>query len=169
MSADAINRYQRLGDHSYDVATPGIKANFPDVLAALGRSQLARFGETQLRRGKLEDLYRSALHEVDVRIVPSSQVEGSARITCLSLTPARRRDGIRSSHHSPISRSAPACTSGRCTPSPGTPTRLDSWTQGGVRTAARLDGQVCSVPLHLGLDEADVDRICSVIAESLKK
>lgn len=55
-SKDALAKSQ-IGSWEYDILFPGYKANMPDVLAALGLSQLQRYPETLARRGEIVERY----------------------------------------------------------------------------------------------------------------
>ena len=166
MSADAIDRYKRPGEHLYDVATPGIKANFPDLLAALGRSQLARFPQSQQQRRKLVSHYRSRLGELDVRVVPREADDGSAdHLMVIDAGSRRRRDAIiteltarqigSSVHFRPLQTFTWYVD------------KEDLVGPSGVETASRLDGQILSLPLHLHLDEVAVERVCDAVGDAL--
>ncbi|HOW57223.1 MAG TPA: aminotransferase class I/II-fold pyridoxal phosphate-dependent enzyme [Smithellaceae bacterium] len=54
---DAWKRYGKGGDPSYDIAEPGFKYNLPDMMAALGITQLARLQELNARRTALAGIY----------------------------------------------------------------------------------------------------------------
>lgn len=78
MSADAHARYQPGGNPTYDLVSPGIKANMPDLLAALARSQLRRFEAMQARRRDLLTGYRKALEPAGLTFIPNQADAGSA-------------------------------------------------------------------------------------------
>lgn len=166
LSREAWNRYAVAGELLYDVVVPGIKGNLPDLLAALARSQLSRFGALQLRRRQLVDRYRANLADVaglDIR--PSKADGGSADHLFVVQLPAgvdRRqvvgalqREGIGTSVHF-------------------TPLHRLSWFadaaigRAGVQVAERLADRVLSLPLHPGLSEADVDRVCAELASAIR-
>lgn len=59
---DAFARYRdKAFGYRYDVAGPGYKANLPDILAALGRVQLARLDHLHARRQHLARRYLDGL------------------------------------------------------------------------------------------------------------
>ncbi len=166
MSADAIDRYRTPGAHAYDVESPGLKANMPDILATLGRSQLRRFGDTQCHRRGLTNRYREGLAGLDLRVVPGEPHPGSAdHLFVIDLFDARRRDGViaalsavnigSSVHFRPL--------------------HTFSWFRendipvgpGGLPVSSELDGRIMSLPLHAGLSLDDIDRVVSVVRSAL--
>ena len=119
-------------------------------LAALGRSQLARFDFLQARRRELVIRYRTALAGVDgLRFVRTSFAAYGADhlvVVILFLT-AVIADGSASA--SAQRESGGACTSDRCTRSTGTPASVDRpW---GPARADELAPRVMSLPLHPSL------------------
>lgn len=79
LSKDAWQRYEPGRWAQYDLVIPGIKANLPDLLAALALSQLARFGEMQATRRTLVCRYRDRLrHVAGLRSVPAELDEDGA-------------------------------------------------------------------------------------------
>ncbi len=61
MSKDAWKRYTAAGSWRYDVLAPGFKYNLADPLAALGRTQLGRLDEMQLRRHELAARFHAGI------------------------------------------------------------------------------------------------------------
>jgi len=59
------SRYGPKGSWQYEVLNPGFKYNMPDILAALGHSQLSRWRWMQQQRTDLAARYTSLLAEVD--------------------------------------------------------------------------------------------------------
>ncbi|MFT7600239.1 MAG: dTDP-4-amino-4,6-dideoxygalactose transaminase [Acidimicrobiales bacterium] len=167
MSSDAIDRYKRPGAHSYDVEVPGLKANLPDLLATLGRSQLRRFESSQAHRRALVLRYRENLDsQKHVRFVPPVLPEGSAdHLMVISLDSQARRDAV---------------VAGLAADNIGSsvhfrPLHTFAWFKenniplgpGGVPNTDRLDGSVMSLPLHVGLSLSDIDRVCGRVIEAL--
>jgi len=64
MNRDAWKRYQQGGSWRYDVVTTGYKDNMPDLLAALGISQLRKLERFQARRDELAQRYLEGLEEI---------------------------------------------------------------------------------------------------------
>lgn len=166
MSADAVNRYARPGAHRYDVTVPGLKANMPDLLAALGRTQLARFPQSQKHRRELVLRYRELLADADLRFVPGEHCADSAdHLAVIDLLSSDRRDDVIS-----------ALTEAEIGSSVHfRPLHTFSWydgqnaeiASGGLDVADSLDGQIMSLPLHVGMSVDDVDRVCQVAKKAL--
>lgn len=163
MSADAIDRYRRPGAHAYDILQPGLKANFPDILAALGRSQLARFEKMQARRRSIMTDYRQRLggSETSLRFVPGDLDPRSAdHLAVIDAGCRDRRDAIiaalsaakvgSSVHFRPLHTFSWFAANVPIGPS-------------GVEICDRMDGRIMSLPLHVNLSNDDVARICDVV------
>ena len=160
MSSDAVDRYSRPGAHSYDVTMPGLKANLPDLLAVLGRSQLSRFPQTQRHRRQLVERYREGLADLDLRFVPTELDGRSAdHLAVVDAGSPVQRDKI-----------IAALTSAQIGSSVHfRPLHTFTWYRdatrgpGGVPVADELDGQVASLPLHAGMSADDVDRVVDIV------
>lgn len=163
MSVDSWARYGPGGGSYYEMLEPGIKANLPDILAALGRSQLRRFANTQTRRRLILNSYRELLEPSGVQFVPGRQVEGSADHLAVVLLPEGvqrgalidrlRMRGIHPSvHFRPLhqfdwfSKHAPVGPSG-------------------LAVCDELAPRALSLPLHVGLSEADIERTSNAVLE----
>lgn len=68
---DALEK-SRAGGWEYDIAFPGHKANMPDVLAALGRSQLRRYEEVLKHRHAIVQAYDAILHPAGIETLDHS-------------------------------------------------------------------------------------------------
>ena len=166
LSSDAWDRY-RVGHRSeYDVTLPGIKANLPDILAALARSQLERFHSTQARRRTLTRTYYELLSgQPALQLIPSKPDDHSSDHLAVVLLPKdvdRRRvidglaaDGIGSSvHFRPLHRL--------------------SWYQRnaaisrkGLSVADTMEPRVLSLPLHPRMKDSDVHRVVDRLLDLL--
>jgi dTDP-4-amino-4,6-dideoxygalactose transaminase len=165
LSRDAWARYRpgaRPGASLYELVGPGLKANLPDLLAALARSQLARFDKMQARRRTLVERYRARLAEVpDLRCVPAQLVEGGADHLMAVVLP----DGVdraevvgslaaagvpTSVHFQPLH--GFSWVAAHCPPGPA-----------GLDVATELAPRALSLPLHTSLAEADVDRVVDAL------
>lgn len=166
MSKDAWRRYQVGADASYDVHEPGLKANLPDLLAALARSQLTKFPAMQARRREIVRGYRERLVEVpSVRMVPSEADPRSADHLAVVLLPvgADRSAVVAEFAHEHIGTSVHF-----------RPLHHFSWFAAnapvgptGTATADTLADRALSLPLHPGLTDADLDRVIAVLARAL--
>ncbi len=166
MSGDAWRRYHRSGTWRYTVADSGMKANFTDVQAAIGRAQLAHLTRWQRRRAELAARYDARLGEIPGLILPP-RPEGGTHAWHLyvvrigpefgpdrdAVVDALAARGIGTSvhfipvHHQPYFRDllgADACAN--------------------LPVADRVFPQLLSLPLHPGLPDADVDAVCGALA-----
>jgi dTDP-4-amino-4,6-dideoxygalactose transaminase len=166
MSRDAWARYRPDGPSGYDMLTPGIKANMPDLLATLARSQLTRFRDNQRRRRAIVERYRANLAGAGgLTFVPADADAGSADHLMVVLLPegsvraqvvARlRAEGIGTSVHFQ-------------------PLHTFDWFRrhagfgpGGTPVADEAMYRALSLPLHAGLRDDQVDRTCDRLVEAL--
>ena len=166
MTDDAWRRYHPGGPTGYDIVELGRKANLPDVLAALARSQLARVDEIQARRRQRSVDYRARLATVEgVTIVPATPHDGSADHLLVVLLPdgtprdrvvqAMRDDGVVTHVHF-------------------TPLHHYTWFRanaavgpGGLPNADRVAARALSLPLHARLTADDVDRVCASLERAI--
>ena len=163
MSADAHARYKPGGGTHYDMVSPGIKANLPDLLAALARSQLVRFEAMQARRRHVILAYRAALEPAGITFVPEVVVPGSADHLAVVLLPDRvdRRvvvDGLKarginpSVHFRPLHHFTWFAEHAAVGPT-------------GLTTCDTLAPRALSLPLHVGLTDPQVERVAAALLE----
>jgi dTDP-4-amino-4,6-dideoxygalactose transaminase len=166
LSADTWSRDRADDSASYDLLRPGIKANLPDLLAAVARAQLRRFDDMQARRRAIVSRYRARLGENgSVAIVPSELALGGADHLMVVVLPEgvdRRAvatfmsaEGIGTSvHFRPLHRFEWFARNAILGPA-------------GIDTADRLASRVLSLPLHPGLSDEDVDRVCRSLSAAI--
>jgi len=168
LSKDAWSRYRPdapVGASLYDLVGPGLKANMPDLLAALARSQLARFPAMQDRRRRLVAAYRAALAGLPVRCVPGRLDEAGADHLMVVVLPegvdrgrvVRRMaaDGVATSvHFQPLHSFGWLAEHAHQAP-------------GGLPVATALAPRVLSLPLHTSLTDTDVERVVASLAGAL--
>ncbi len=165
MSADAWRRYEVAGSWRYRVDALGLKANFTDLQAAIGRAQLRSLGAWQARRAELAARYDAALvripgvqvpprpfravHAWHLYIVRIHEEFGRTRDEVIDELAAR---GIGTSvhfipvhHHSVFRRllGAEACSD--------------------LPVADRLFPSLVSLPLYPSMSDDDVDRVCQAL------
>lgn len=168
LSRDAYARYRPGSTATYDLVSAGIKANLPDLLAALARSQLGRYDEMQRHRRRLVQHYRSQLSSVNgVRCVPECLVESGADHLMIILLPEGtdrsrvvqhlNRLGIGSSVHFQPLHSFPWFAKNATVGTGGTP------------VADALAERALSLPLHVGVTVADVDRVCEALNDAIAR
>jgi dTDP-4-amino-4,6-dideoxygalactose transaminase len=61
---DAFDRYRKPGGWQYEVIAPGFKYNMPDLMAALGLSQLLRLEQFRDRRAEIAEHYLAELADI---------------------------------------------------------------------------------------------------------
>ncbi|MDT7841624.1 DegT/DnrJ/EryC1/StrS family aminotransferase [Streptomyces justiciae] len=165
MSTDAWRRHLPGGSWQYTVEEAGLKANMTDVQAAIGRAQLRRLETWQKRRHAVADRYDAALravpgieplqpaapgrHARHLYVVRILEEYGTARDELVERLAA---DGIGTSVHFVPLHHLPHLRSTALVP------------PGGLPGADELFPQLLSLPLHPGLGEQAVDRVCAGLA-----
>jgi perosamine synthetase len=167
MSRDAWRRYDRSGSWRYTVDDAGMKANFTDLQAAIGREQLRRLATWQQRRAAIAARYDAQLGDVrGVELPPRPAADTHAWHLYIvrihrrafgmdrdSVSDRLAEAGIGTSvhfipvHHLPYFRallSPDACSE--------------------LSAADQIFPQLLSLPMHPGLAESDVDRVCEALA-----
>jgi dTDP-4-amino-4,6-dideoxygalactose transaminase len=163
MSRDAWKRYLPGAAWRYSVEVDGLKANMTDLQAAIGREQLRHLDKWQYRRAELADRYTQALAGISGVRTPGAPVVGrhAWHLYVLALDPDQGWD--RDAFIEELSRRGIDC-SVHFIPIHHHPyfARL----LGGAEFpgADQAFPGIVSLPLHPGLSERDVDRICSEIA-----
>jgi len=166
MSRDAWARYHPGASEGYDVIEAGIKGNMPDLLAALARSQLHRFGELQHRRRHIVGRYRADLADIEgLTFVPRDlSADGADHLMVVLLPDGVNRSVVRrrmaerkigtSVHFQPLHTlrwfEEHAVVARRGTP-----------------TADDVAPRALSLPLHPGLTDTDVDFVCEILIDTL--
>jgi dTDP-4-amino-4,6-dideoxygalactose transaminase len=170
LSRDAWARYRPDAKvQTYDVLGDGLKANLPDVLAAIARVQLAKFDEMQSRRRQLVEHYRAGLRSVPgIRLVPEQLDPGSAdHLMIVVLPPSVPRAAVQEHLQE----------QGIGTSVHFRPLHSFGWFEreglrsgpGGTPVADRYAERVLSLPLHTRLTDHDVDRVVTALADSLDR
>jgi dTDP-4-amino-4,6-dideoxygalactose transaminase len=166
MSGDAWRRYRRAGSWRYTVEEDGLKANFTDVQAAIGRAQLRHLRQWQQRRAELAARYDTLLAGISgLELPPRPPADRHAwhlyivrvhrlpfGITRDALAERLAAAGIGTSvhfipvHHMPYFRNllgAEACA--------------------GLPAADRVFQELLSLPLHPRLSDSDVETVCETL------
>jgi dTDP-4-amino-4,6-dideoxygalactose transaminase len=164
LSRDAWARYTpgaRTG--TYDIVGDGLKANLPDVLAAIARVQLRRFDSLQRRRAEMDLTYRNRLRNVEgLRIVPSEPHPGTSHHLMVVLLPRGvDRDAVQqrlavqrigtSIHFRPLNSFEWFAEQGLRAGPTGTP------------NADAVANRALSLPFHTRLTDAHIERVCDVV------
>ena len=158
-----------LPDRTRDVAFPGGKFNLPDVNARIGLAQLERLPQFLAQRRALVDRYFARLASDPECVLPprprARDGDGhSWNMFCILLpldrmTISRRqfRDALeaRGIATGMSYETLHLCTLGR---------RLGG-REGQFPNAERIARETVTLPLHAGMTEADVDRVCAAAAD----
>ena len=133
----------------------------PDTLAVLARSQLRRFDASQARRRELLTRYRALLEPAGLRFVPGSPHPGSADHLAIVVLPegvdrdevvaAMSGAGIGTSvHFRPLHTFTWFAKNAEIGP-------------GGLPVCDALQPRALSLPLHVNLSDADVERVADAL------
>ena len=162
LSRDAWARYRPGEWAQYDLIGAGIKANLPDVLAALARVQLSRFPAMQSRRRALVRRYRERLEGTSALspLPPRLDPDGADHLFVVALAEGLRRETVTAAldaarigfsvHFQPLHRFGWFRANAAVGPA-------------GVDVAESLADRVLSLPLSAAMTNADVDRVCDVV------
>jgi dTDP-4-amino-4,6-dideoxygalactose transaminase len=156
-------------DRTRDVAFPGGKFNMPDVNARIGREQLQHLSEFLTRRRALADRYFAQFATDPPCILPpkpaTPEDEGySWNMFCvllpldrLSIDRKQFRDALeaRGIGTGMSYEALHLCTLGR----------KYGGHEGQFPNTERISRETVSLPLHAGMTDADVDRVCAAAAE----
>jgi perosamine synthetase len=167
MSQDAWKRYGPGGSWRYAVEDPGIKANFTDLQAAIGRAQLRHLEGWQRRRAEIAASYDALLaglpgitlpprppagghawHLYIVRVGPEFGVGRDRVVEALA------EQAIGTSVHF-----IPVHQLGYFRRLLG-PEGCD-----GLPVADRVFPELLSLPFHPGLRDYDIERVCTALAD----
>lgn len=166
LSTDAWARYRPGAPNSYDLGEPGLKANLPDLLAALVRSQLARAGCLQAARRERVREYHHLLTDLrGLVVVPGAVDERSAdHLMVVLLPPGVDRSSIvailadqgigTSVHFRPLHQMGWFASNAEVGPT-------------GVAGADSVADRALSLPLHPNLTSADVVHVVSALDAAL--
>ena len=165
MSGDAWRRYQRAANWRYTVTEAGMKANFTDLQAAIGRAQLHRLHRWQKRRQEIAYLYDEQLASIPgIELPPRPlgdrhawhlyivRVHDEFGVHRDSVVDALAGKGIGTSvhfipvHHQPYFRQL-----------------LGSYECDNLPNADAIFPQLLSLPLHPGLSNREIEQVCQAL------
>lgn len=166
MSGDAWRRYHRSGSWRYTVEDSGLKANFTDIQAAIGRAQLRSLDRWQHRRAEIAASYDTLLAQLPgIELPPRPlddlhawhlyivRVHGEFGMHRDAVVEELADAGIGTSvhfipvHHQPYFRDMLG------------PDECDH-----LPVADAMFPRLLSLPLHPGLTDSDVERVCEALA-----
>jgi perosamine synthetase len=168
MSGDSWRRYHRSGTWRYTVEDAGMKANFTDLQAAIGREQLYCLRTWQQRRAVIAARYDALLGDIrGLELPPRPAADRHA--WHLYITRIHHRAfGIDRDTVSERLAEAGIGTSVHFIPVHHLPyfrnlLGLDAC--GELSVADQVFPQLLSLPLHPGLTDSDVERVCGAFAD----
>jgi dTDP-4-amino-4,6-dideoxygalactose transaminase len=166
MSRSGWQRHGRMNSWRYTVEEPGLKANFTDVQAAIGRAQLRCLGPWQQRRAAIAERYDMLLAGVP-GIARPPRPAGGAHAWHLYIIRIRPSFGMGRDEVADGLAQAGIGTTVHFTPIHHLPYYRDLV---GVEncaelsTADRVFPELLSLPMYPGLTDADVARVCQTLA-----
>jgi perosamine synthetase len=167
MSGDAWRRYHRSGSWRYTVRDAGMKANFTDLQAAIGREQLRRLGAWQQRRAHIAARYDELLGGVRGVELPPRPAAGTHAWHLYIIRIHHQEFGMDRDTASERLAEAGIGTSVHFIPVHHLPYFRDLIgleACGELPVADQIFPQLLSLPLHPGLTDSDVDRVCEALA-----
>ena len=168
MSRDAWKRYLPGGSWRYEVDCPGLKANMTDIQAAIGRAQLVALSDWQQRRSEIADRYDHQLFAVPGISRPARPARGLHAWHLYVVKVDRRRAGIRRDELMEALSDRGIGTSVHFIPAHQQPyfqRLLGEGTATGFPAADREFDRILSLPLHPGLSDDDIDRVCDAVLD----
>jgi perosamine synthetase len=166
MSRDAWQRHGRAGSWQYTVEEPGLKANFTDVQAAIGRAQLRHLGTWQQQRTAIAEHYDMLLADVPGIALPARPA-GGAHAWHLYIIRIRPSFGMHRDAAADHLAQAGIGTTVHFTPVHHLPYYRDlvgAENCAELSTADRVFPELLSLPMYPRLTEADVARVCQTLA-----
>lgn len=171
MSGDAWRRYHRSGSWRYTVEESGLKANFTDVQAAIGRAQLRHLARWQQRRAELAARYDAALAGISGLELPPRPPDDLHAWHLYMVRVHRAPFGITRDEAAERLAEAGIGTSVHFIPVHHMPyfrNLLGAGACAGLQAADRLFPQLLSLPLHPRLTDSDVQTVCAALARLAK-
>lgn len=166
MSRDAWRRYDRSGTWRYSVDDAGMKANFTDLQAAIGREQLHHLTAWQQRRTAIAARYDRQLNGVRGIELPPRPAADTHAWHLYIVRIDHRAFGLDRDTVSSRLADAGIGTSVHFIPVHHLPyfrDLLGSEACGELAVADRIFPQLLSLPMHPGLTDSDVDRVCEAL------
>ncbi|GAB3357414.1 DegT/DnrJ/EryC1/StrS family aminotransferase [Modestobacter lapidis] len=156
----ARQRWPDEGPWHQEVHSFGLNYRLPDVLCALGSSQLRRLPAFIARRAELSARYDAALADVAEVTLPSRPHDADV---AWHLYPARVPEEARRALFEHL-RAAGVGVQVNYVPAHWHPVFADlGYRRGEFPVAERWYRQELSLPLFVGLGDADVDRVCDLV------
>ncbi len=158
-------RWPDEGGWHQEVHSFGLNYRLPDVLCALGRSQLRRLGDFLTRRAELVARYDEALAELPGVLTPGRRDWATP---AWHLYPVRVLDGRRREVYERM-RAAGIGVQVNYIPAHWHPAFADlGYRRGSCPVAETFYAQQLSLPLYPGLRDTDQDRVIDALAAALR-
>ncbi|PZG23384.1 UDP-4-amino-4,6-dideoxy-N-acetyl-beta-L-altrosamine transaminase [Micromonospora craterilacus] len=158
-------RWPDEGGWHQEVHEFGLNYRLPDVLCALGRSQLRRLGDFLARRAELVARYDEALADLPGVLTPGRRDWAAP---AWHLYPIRVLDGRRREVYDRM-RAAGIGVQVNYIPAHWHPAFADlGYRRGSCPVAEAFYAQQLSLPLYPGLSDADQDRVIDTLAATLR-
>ncbi|MBX7268093.1 DegT/DnrJ/EryC1/StrS family aminotransferase [Micromonospora sp. Llam7] len=158
-------RWPDEGGWHQEVHEFGLNYRLPDVLCALGRSQLRRLGDFLARRAELVARYDAALAELPGVLTPGRRDWATP---AWHLYPIRVLDGRRREIYDRM-RAAGIGVQVNYVPAHWHPAFADlGYRRGSCPVSEAFYAQQLSLPLYPGLRDADQDRVIDALAAALR-
>ncbi|MDX6339892.1 MAG: hypothetical protein QOH87_30 [Trebonia sp.] len=167
MSRDAWRRYDRSGNWRYTVEDAGMKANFTDLQAAIGREQLHHLVAWQQRRAAIAARYDAHLAGVRGLELPPRPAADTHAWHLYMVRIDHRAFGMDRDTVSDRLAGVGIGTSVHFIPVHHLPHFRDLLgleACGELAAADQIFPQLLSLPMHPGLTDSDVDRVCEALA-----
>ena len=167
MSGDAWRRYHRSGTWRYTVEEAGMKANFTDLQAAIGREQLRRLPAWQQRRAAIAARYDAQLAGIEGLELPPRPAADTHAWHLYIVRIHHRPFGIDRDTAAERLAEAGIGTSVHFIPVHHLPyfrNLLGLEACGELSAADQIFPRLLSLPMFPGLTDSDVDRVCEALA-----
>jgi len=167
MSGDAYRRYHRSGTWRYTVEEAGMKANFTDLQAAIGREQLRCLATWQQRRAAIAARYDTLLGGLRGLELPPRPAADTHAWHLYIVRIDHRAFGMDRDTVSERLAEAGIGTSVHFIPVHHLPyftNLLGLEACGELPFADQIFPQLLSLPMHPGLTDSDADRVCEGLA-----
>jgi perosamine synthetase len=167
MSGDAWRRYHRSGTWRYTVEEAGMKANFTDLQAAIGREQLRRLPAWQQRRAAIAARYDAQLAGLEGLELPPRPAADTHAWHLYIVRIHHRPFGIDRDTAAERLAEAGIGTSVHFIPVHHLPyfrNLLGLEACGELPAADQIFPRLLSLPMFPGLTDSDVDRVCEALA-----
>jgi perosamine synthetase len=166
ISGDAWKRYSNQGSWYYEIVDAGLKANMPDLLAALGLAQLKKVEAFHLRRREIADLYLRRLSGIEeLEMPPTGDVDAvhSWHLFILRLRPELLATGRNALVHQ--LKQAGIGTSVHFIPLHLHPYYRDryGYCSGDFPHAEDAFARCISLPIYPDMNERDVERVATSV------